>query len=80
MRNCLKDSQAEKGGCALETETSRGVKTEDQGLGHCVWVGVVGTAWKHSWEMEGNEQKSGHKWFEFQATELRPDPVVLSTF
>lgn len=27
-----------------------------------------------------NEQKSGHKWLEFQATELRPDPVVLLTF
>lgn len=28
----------------------------------------------------GNEQKSGHKWLEFQATELRLDPVVWSTF
>lgn len=64
----------------MQTKTSRGVRTKDEVLGHCVWVGVVGTAWRHSWEVEGNEQKLGHKWLEFQAKEFRPDPVVLSAF
>lgn len=36
---------------------------------------MVGRPWKHDWEVEGDELKSVHKWLEFQAKELRPDPV-----
>lgn len=62
LRNCLRNSQAEKREdmhCRLRPTMQRYENRRDQVLagvgGCCRQVGVVGRAWKHSWEVEGNE-------------------------
>ena len=59
LRNCLRNSQAEKREdmhCRLRPALQGCEDRRDQVLGgDCRRVGVVGRAWKHSWEVEGNE-------------------------